>query len=225
MKISIPFVAGLAFSCLLHAQDLPSAPQPAPDAHDNMMGKLFHVTPTAQMGENLPPLTSKQKFKIATINTFAPFSFLYSGAVAGVGYAADWYPGYGRGGAAFGKYYGAAFGDQGIGQYMTQAVFPSAFKQDPRYYRMGKGKFSKRVGYAISREWVTRSDAGNRQYNFSALAGNLATAGISNLYYPDNERTVGATFGRWGIRLAGDAGFNLYKEFWPDTLKLVGKRK
>src|SRR5947209_18480941 len=137
------------------------------------MTKPLHVTPQATMEDKPPPITSKQKFKIATINTFAPFSFLYSGAVAGVGYAADWYPGYGRGGAAFGKYYGAAFGDQGIGQYMTQAVFPSAFKQDLRYYRLGKGKFSKRFGYAVSREWFTRSDAGNRQYNVSGLAGNL----------------------------------------------------
>lgn len=201
---------------------MPNAPQPQKTSR--RFG-VIRVEPTLQLGDNVAPLTPGQKFKVAAWNSFDVSSFVVTGIVAGISYGGDEYPGFGRGAEGFGRYYGAAFGDQAIGQFMTQAVLPSAFHQDPRYFRMGSGGFGKRFFYSVSREWVARNDDGTHSFNTSELAGNLATAGISNAYYPDEERTAGRTFERWGIRLGSDAGFNLIEEFWPDVRRKIGKHK
>jgi hypothetical protein len=52
------------------------------------------------------------------------------------------------------------------------------------------------------------------QFNFSGILGGLAAGGISNLYYPDNERSDAlVTFEGAGIGLAGAAVQNLFQEF------------
>lgn len=100
---------------------------------------------------------------------------------------------------------------------MTEAIFPVALHQDPRYFVKGKDGFWKRTGYAISREVVTRGDDGRNHFNTSELAGNAVAAGISNLYYPADNRTVGDTAGKWGEQIGLDTFFNVAKEFWPDV--------
>jgi hypothetical protein len=81
----------------------------------------------------------------------------------------------------------------------------------------GKGGFWKRTGYALSREFITRGDDGRDHFNTSELAGTAAAAGISNVYYPAADRSVGNTANKWGQQIALDAFFNVAKEFWPDV--------
>jgi hypothetical protein len=45
------------------------------------------------------------------------------------------------------------------------------------------------------------------------MLGDLAAAGISNLYYPANERGVGLTFGNAAIGIGGTAAGNILQEF------------
>jgi len=89
---------------------------------------------------------------------FDPSAFLVAGVFAGVSMAQKQYPHFGQGADGFAKYYGGAFADQAIGNFMTEALFPIALRQDPRYFTKGRGGFWKRTGYAISREVVTRVD-------------------------------------------------------------------
>jgi hypothetical protein len=109
--------------------------------------------------------------------------------------AQDQYRHFGQGAKGFGKYYGAAFADQGIGNFMTEGVMTSLLHQDPRYFIKDHGGFLKRVEYAISREVVTRNDNGTNGFNVSELAGNAIAAGISNVYYPAEDRMYGKTLG------------------------------
>jgi hypothetical protein len=46
----------------------------------------------------------------------------------------------------------------------------------------------------------------------------LAQAGLSNLYYVQQDRTVSGTFTNWAIQLAYNSAFNVLKEFYPDLL-------
>jgi hypothetical protein len=131
------------------------------------------------------------------------------------------YASFGQGAQGFGKYYGGAFADQAIGNIMTEGLFPIALHQDPRYFVRGKGGFWKRSGYAISREFITRGDGGSNQFNTSELAGNAVAAGISNVYYPAADRSLGNTANKWGQQIALDAFFNVAKEFWPDVRKQI----
>jgi hypothetical protein len=49
--------------------------------------------------------------------------------------------------------------------------------------------FAKRSAYAFTRLFVTRTDSGGETFNFFEIVGNGAGAGISDLYYPSQERT------------------------------------
>jgi hypothetical protein len=229
---------GAAFS---QQSPLPDAPQPQNQARQaarsdpeqnserNKVSKnhIFWVIPNYRADESqaeFKPLTPGAKFKVAVDDSFDPSAFLVAGVFAGISMAQKQYPHFGQGAEGFGKYYGGAFADQAIGNFMTEALFPVALRQDPRYFTKGKGGFWKRTGYAISREVVTRGDNGHNEFNTSELAGNAVAAGISNLYYPAQDRSFSNTADKWGQQIGLDTLFNVMKEFWPDTRhKLFGQ--
>ena len=170
------------------------------------------------------PLTPKQKFKTAFDDSFDFSAFLVAGFFSGVSMAQAQYKEFGVGAQGYGKYYGTAFADQAIGNFFTEAILPSALHQDPQYYTKGKGGFWKRTGYALEREVVTFDDKGHNQFNTSEIVGNAIAAGLSNAYYPEEERSASNTMQKWGQQIATDAVFNVMKEFWPDVRKkMFGK--
>jgi hypothetical protein len=209
---------------------LPDAPQPT-QASPSAAGqnsqqdagggqhRILWVIPNYRSEENtkdIKPLTPGGKFKIACYDTFDPSAFLVAGVYAGTAMAQNQHRGYGQGAEGFGRYYGAAFGDQGIGNFMAEGLLPIAFHQDPRYFTKGTGGFWKRAGYALSREVVTRADQGRSQFNISELGGTAAAGAIANAYYPDEDRTAGKAAARWGMQIGLNAFSNGLKEFWPD---------
>jgi hypothetical protein len=72
---------------------------------------------------------------------------------------------------------------------------------------------------------VTRTDAGRETFKSSDVFGAGAAAGISNLYYPKAERTVGNTMTNWAVDVGIDAGTFVFKEFWPDINHKLFERK
>ena len=169
----------------------------------------------------LPPMSLKGKFWLATQDSFDYSSFVSAGMIAGASQANKSYPEFGQGAKGFGRYYWHAVADQAVGNYLTEAIVPSVTHEDPRYYTLGHGGFFKRTGYAVSRLLVTRTDAGSRTVNLSEIVGNGAGAGISDLYYPSRERTWTKTGQKWVTQIALDGVFNIVKEFWPDINQAV----
>ena len=80
------------------------------------------------------PLSSKQKFSLAARGTFDPVSMIGVAFGAGLEQANNSYPGYGQGAAGYSKRFAAKFVDGRTSDFLTHAVFPSLFHQDPRYY-------------------------------------------------------------------------------------------
>jgi hypothetical protein len=193
--------------------------------HHRSQNHIFWVIPNYREDENpenIQPLTHRQKLKIAIDDSFDPSAFLGAGVFAGSSMAQRQYA-FGPGIEGFAKYYGGAFADQAIGNMMTEALFPIALGQDPRYFPKARGSFLARTGYAMSREVITRGDDGKRQFNASELLGNAVAAGISNAYYPAVNRSLSSTANKWVQQIGLDAAFNVMKEFWPDVRgKLFG---
>ena len=169
----------------------------------------------------LPVLSLRDKFWLATQDSFDYSSFITAGILAGVSQARDSYPEFGSGGAGFGRYYWHAVADQAVGNYMTEAIVPTLTREDPRYYTLGHGGLFKRTGYAVSRLLVTRTSSGNDTFNISEIVGNGAGAGISDAYYPSRERTWTKTGQKWLTQIGLDGAFNIIKEFWPDVDKAI----
>ncbi|MFZ0213305.1 MAG: hypothetical protein WBE20_10680 [Candidatus Acidiferrales bacterium] len=190
--------------------------------------RMFYVMPnylTVQNEAEVQPLTWKGKFDITARGAFDPYEFAIVGVLAGIRQAHDAYPAFGEGAAGYGKRYGAAFADQVDGNMMVGAVFPSILRTDPRYYQLSHGRFIHRFGYALSRILISRSDSGRNVFNISEFAGNGVAAGISNLYYPAQDRSASSTVSNWGTQLSVDGFGNELKEFWPDIHRKLHKRK
>src|SRR6266513_2502418 len=94
-----------------------------------------------------------------------------------------------------------SFAFRATANFFEKFAFASAFKQDPRYFRSDKKGFA-RIGYAVSRVFITQSDGGHNQFNASFFAGGLVTAGISNVWSRPEDRTVSSTMGRFGLHVA-----------------------
>jgi hypothetical protein len=210
-----------------HTDDGSSKTQGQEEGTSPKNERLFGVLPnnlTVGNAAKVPPLTSGGKFKLVSKNAFDPVIFPFVGFIALIGQAQNSDPGYGQGAAGYAKRYGASFGDSTIGTFMTGAIFPSVFKQDPRYYRLGHGGFGRRAGYSVTRIVITRSDSGQRQLNSSEILGNFVAAGISNVYHPASDRSFQNTLKGWGTDTGWDLVAGLGQEFWPDIHAWLKKK-
>jgi hypothetical protein len=161
------------------------------------------------------PLTSREKFKIASEDSFDRGTVALAALFGGEGQLTNANRSFGQGAAGFGRYFGTAYGDLVIGDYLTEGVFPTLLHQDPRYFRRGTGSGWSRLGYAMSQILWTHRDSGGTQFNYSELLGNSAAVAISNAYYKDNRTATNAT-SKFGVQLGVDMAANVLKEFWPD---------
>ena len=153
---------------------------------------------------------------IATKDTLSPPSYLLGGIFAGLSQLNNSNPSFGQGVEGYAKRYGTNTADQVIGNYFTEAMFPSILHEDPRYFRKGTGSTWNRIGYALSRIVVTKTDAGSERFNFSEWLGNGSVAAIGNLYYPD-AKGLSYTAQRAASQIGTDAISDILKEFWPDV--------
>ena len=98
--------------------------------------------------------------------------------------------------------------------------------EDPRYFRRGP-EFGvwHRVGYALSRVVVTRTDAGNPTFNYAGILGMSMGIALSNAYYPDRSVNGSEVASRFGSSLVASSLGNLLPEFWPDVRQKFFHRK
>jgi hypothetical protein len=159
------------------------------------------------------PLSTKQKFELAWKTNFDPVTFAVTGIVAGVEQARNSFEEYGQGAEGFGKRYGANYADGFTATMIGGAILPSLLKQDPRYFYKGTGSVEARASYAIANAVICKGDNGKWQFNYSAIGGALASGGISNLYYPKDDRGAGLVFENAAIGIGATAIANLFQEF------------
>lgn len=153
------------------------------------------------------PLSAGQKYHLAWRSTIDPFTFVAAGISAGIEQANGSFSGYGQGASGFAKRYGASFADGAVSTFLGGAILPGVFHQDPRYYYQGTGSTASRARHAVASVFVCRGDNGRREFNYSNIVGNFASAGISNAYYPASDRNgAGLTLSNAAI----GTGFSMF---------------
>jgi len=148
--------------------------------------RLLGIVPNYRSSPNLQnyqPITPAEKFRIASEDSLDRGPFILAGIYAAQGHRANANRSFGQGAAGFGKYFGAAYGDLVIGNYMTEAVFPTLLHQDPHYFSRRAASGWSRLRYAIGQTFRTHRDSGGMQFNYSEIVGNTAAVAISNAYY------------------------------------------
>jgi hypothetical protein len=256
LRITGPALACLLTGVLCFAQSAPQSPTPGvndnksagqqPPSQSGDKGKgdkddksqeqngtskdrLFYALPNFLTLENagqVPPLTTGQKFKVVARGSFDYIQIPWYGFLAGISQAEDSEAGYGQGAEGYGKRYGAYYADGTIENFMTGAILPSLLHQDPRFFQSGQGGFWRRTEYSISRIFVTRTDSGGQQFNYSEVFGSALSAGISTYsYHPRSDRNIGNTLSVWGTQVGYDTITIVVKEFWPDIRRKLKKKK
>lgn len=198
-------------------QVVPSQTEIAEDQiKDQEKQRVLDVIPNFYVSyvPNAVPLSSKQKFELAWKTTVDPVTIGITGAIAGLQQAQNHFSGYGQGAQGYGKRFGASYADMVTATFIGGAILPSILKQDPRYFYKGTGSVGSRILYAIANSVICKGDNKRWQPNYSSVLGNLTSGGISNLYYPAEDRD-GATLTIENalIGIGASAAANLLQEF------------
>ena len=163
---------------------------------------------------NAAPLSAGQKFHLALRTAADPVSIATPAVVAGYEQLQNQFSGYGQGAQGFAKRFGASSADSLISDMIGDAILPAILRQDPRYFYKGSGTIASRALYAIATVVICRGDNGRWQPNYSNVLGNLASASLSNLYYPSTDRRgAHLTIDSWLLGDASGAVGSLFQEF------------
>ena len=188
--------------------------------------RIFGIIPnyrTAPTLKDYNPLTPGQKFKIASQDSLDRGAIVLGALFAGEGQLTNSTPSFGHGVTGYARYFAASYGDFVIGNYMTEAIYPTILHQDPRYFRRATGSGWSRLGSAVGQIFWTHTDSGRMQFNFSEIMGNATSVAISNAYYPDNRNPSDAAT-KFGIQIGVDVAANILKEFSPEFTRLLSRK-
>jgi hypothetical protein len=181
-----------------------------------------------QSAASLPAASVSEKWDLFFSETASPFTLAAAVFNATISQMTRSAPLYGRHPwkeGAFPKRAGASLGDIVSQNFFGDFLLASAFHEDTRYVRMGPSRKTwSRVGYAISRSVITRTDAGDPTFNFSNVLGSAMSAGLSNAYYPPVSRTTSVSLTNVGTSIAGSGLANLMPELGPDVGQWIKKR-
>jgi hypothetical protein len=226
-RVLITVLACALLPAVSFAQDqLPDPASSTEEKTDQGHQRIFGIIPNYRTSPTLKdyiPLTPKEKFKVAAQDSFDRGTFVLAALFAADAQWTKNTPSFGSGVRAYARYYPAALTDFVVGDLMTEAVYPSALRQDPRYFRRGAGSGWTRLGYAIGQIFWTHTDSGGTQFNFSEIVGNATAVAIGNAYYPDN-RTVSSNASKLSLQIGVDVAANILKEFSPDLDRAFSRR-
>jgi Carboxypeptidase regulatory-like domain len=188
--------------------------------------RVFGIIPNFYVvyDHNAEPLTTKLKFRLALKTSTDPVTIFGLGVLAAVHQAGD-VPNYRQGWKGYAERYGASTGD-GLSDIMIGgAILPSLLHQDPRYFYQGTGTNISRALHALSNAFVCRGDNGRIQPNYSTIGGDLASAALSNVYYPASDRGARLVLQIFVINTAERLFTSLAQEFVMGRLTSKGKHK
>lgn len=206
--------SALAPSCPLRAQapidaSLPEQPLP----HRRVL-LLFPGYETIQ-DPNIPvaPLRPHQKFAMAYHKTFDVSMPIESLMFSGFDVVANYGPQYGSGAGPFAQRFGYNSANLVSTYFFTDALLPTVFHQDPRYFRKGSGSVASRIWWALRSEAVAYSDHGREMPNYSSMIGFGMSTALSNAYSPESSNNFASTMERFGVKEGVSFGLNVLREF------------
>lgn len=107
-----------------------------------------------------------------------------------------------------------AFTFRANANFFEKFMFASLLRQDPRYHRSGRKGAGAKIGYAVSRLFITQGDRnGKAEFNASFLGGGLAVSGMANLWEREERQNLHHFVTRLTTHLELTALTNILREF------------
>ncbi len=120
--------------------------------------------------------------------------------------------GFGTGWSGYGYHYGIAISDNVNGKFMRKLAFASLSRHEDKFEPITTGGKWRRISLALTHSVFVSSSSESRTFNWSGLPASLASATLSNAYQPAEQRSVSATFSRFGTNCAGYAAGNVWNQ-------------
>jgi hypothetical protein len=189
--------------------------------------RAFGIIPSfnTSFTHDVVPLTKGQKFKLALRGSIDPFTFVQEALIGGYRELNDNYYGYGWGAQGYFKRAGSAYADSFLGNVIGNGILPGLWHQEPRYFRLGHGNVAHRALYSALAAVRCKHDGTDRwEPNYSNVIGNLIAGGISNLYYPQEEKGLEHTINNGLVNTAVGIIGTEFQEFAWDVAKRFQKK-
>ena len=174
--------------------------------------------------EQHDPLGVSGKFRLAVANVSDPFSVMVTAMDSEFGNATGPASSLPRGADGFGERFGVSLAGQASSEFFSTFLVSSLFRQDPHYHRDPDASTMSRVGHALSYIMVTRSDSGNRMFNFAEFLGTASSSAVEGSFHPEWRRGPAASAQRIFVSIGSDAAWNLMTEFLPDVARHVNPK-
>ncbi len=174
--------------------------------------------------EQHAPLGVSGKFRLAVANVSDPFSVMITALDSEFGNATGPASPLPRGADGFGERFGVSIAGQATSEFFSTFLISSIFHQDPHYHQDPDAPLKARIGHALSYVVITRSDSGNRMFNFAEFLGTASSSVLEGSFHPEWKRTPGASAQRIFISIGSDAAWNLMTEFLPDVARHVNPK-
>jgi hypothetical protein len=176
--------------------------------------------------EIAPKLDTFDKVLMGLKQAASPYAVVGWVGVATYEQAFDRSPNYGQTGKGYAQRLGAAAARASSERIFTDSLYAPLFHTDPRYYVMGRDHGAvRRTVHAVSRVFVTRTDAGGETIDLALLAGNLTGAAVTQTYYPPGNRDFEQVMTTFGTSLGGSAVGYLFDEFVANSAEFLQLKK
>ena len=187
----------------------PANPAPSSDFWTKLLRPMEPETP-----EQISP---RLRFHEYVYDTVGPTVWLREGAAAGISQAMNSPHEWGGGMEGFGKRFGSNMATLVVHNTITYGL-SAALHEDNRYLASSKSRTMARAWHAILSPFEARHDDGRFGFSYSNVGGVVGASLISRTWSPPSWQGGGDIARGIGYTLAGEAAFNVFREFLPDLL-------
>lgn len=184
---------------------------PAPDSTTSTVVQSTAIPP------EYSPMTASERARRYLQGAFGPEAILRAAAAGGISQWTKTPKEWGVGPEAYGDRFGSAFARHVIRESFEYAA-SAALHEDNRYFRSTESGVFKRTKHAMASVFVARNAAGGEHFAYSRFGSVLGSSFISRLWEPRSNNTAGDAAVTFGVNMAADVGWNVFKEFCPRSL-------
>lgn len=166
------------------------------------------------------PLTASERVRRYFVSAFGPEAILRAGAGSGISQWNDTPREWRQGSEAYGDRFGSALAEHVIRKTMESSA-AALLHEDNRYFASTDTSFGRRLKHAVVSVFVARNDAGREHFAYSRFGAAVGASFISRAWQPSSENKVGDAADNFGLDMAVDIGWNVFREFCP---KRLGRR-
>lgn len=168
------------------------------------------------------PLSPARRLQLYLQETYGPSAWLRTAFVAAMDQADHDPPEWRQGAPGYSRRFASRFGRFSLQESIE---FPAgmALGEDPRYFPCQCRGPLKRAGHALLSTVVARNRNGGRTVALARIGGVYGGALAAMAWHPSRYTLAGDGLRLGNLSLAVTGGVNLFREFWPDLKRAIGR--